>query len=348
MTSTAHLGASGRGRTADAPERSRTAGGRGPLGGLVWLVWRQHRLVLGVLLTAAVGGTVWCAVLRGRMAGFIDAHHIAGCSQISLVARCSGTQGAVNAFRDAYSSSMTLVEMGLVLLPVLIGLFLGAPLIARELEAGTHQLVLTQSVGPVRWLAAKVALPAAIVCAATTLLSAAFTWLWQVGGDEVSGSYWYSTGGFHSLGPVPVAYSLLGLAIGLLTGLLLRRTVVSMGVTLAATALVQYAFMQLRPYLMPIVTTKFGPGQPTQLPDNAWQVGQGYYTSSGAHVPDVSCLPDQDFAGCLRREHVVGQYMDQHPVTHHWPLAWIESGIVLALAAALVVITFRVVRRRYG
>ncbi|MFI0908149.1 ABC transporter permease [Streptomyces sioyaensis] len=348
MTSTAHLGASGRGRTADIPERSRTTGGRGPLGGLVWLVWRQHRLALGVLLTAAVGGTVWCAVLRGRMAGFIDAHHIAGCSQISLVARCSGTQDAVQAFRDAYGSSLRLAEAGLVLLPALIGLFLGAPLIARELEAGTHQLVLTQSVGPVRWLAAKVALPAAIVLAATTLLSAAFAWLWQVGGDEVSGSYWYSSLGFNSLGPVPVAYSLLGLATGLLAGLLLRRTVVSMGVTLTVTALVHSVFTQLRPYLMPIVTTKFGREEPTQLPDSSWQVGQGYYTSSGAHVPDVPCLPDQDFAGCLRREHVVGQYLDQHPVAHHWPLAWIEAGTVVVLAVALVVIAFRVVRRRYG
>ncbi|MFI1156241.1 ABC transporter permease [Streptomyces sioyaensis] len=348
MTSTAHLGTSGSGRTAGIPERSRTAGGRGPLGGLVWLVWRQHRLVLGVLLAAAVGGTVWCAVLRGRMAGFIDAHHIAGCSQISLVARCSGTQDAVKAFRDAYGSSLRLAEMGLVLLPALIGLFLGAPLIARELEAGTHQLVLTQSVGPVRWLAAKIALPAALVLAATTLLSAAFAWLWQVGGDEVSGSYWYSTLGFNSLGPVPVALSLLGLAVGLLAGLLLRRTVVSMGVTLIVMALLQSAFQQVRPYLMPIVTTKFGRDEPTQLPDSSWQVGQGYYTSSGAHVPDVPCRPDQDFAGCLRREHVVGQYMDQHPVAHHWPLAWIEAGIVVAAAVVLVVIAFRVVRRRYG
>lgn len=151
--------------------------------------------------------------------------------------------------------------------------------------------MLTQSVGPVRWLAAKVALPAALVLATTTLLSAAFAWLWQVGGDEVSGSYWYSTLGFNSLGPVPVAYSLLGLAIGLLAGLLLRRTVASMGVTLTVTALVQFAFTQLRPYLMPIVTTEFGPRQPAQLPDNAWQVGQGYYTSSGAHLPTCRAGP---------------------------------------------------------
>lgn len=348
MTSTAHLGASGHGRTADTPEHPRATGGRGPLGGLVWLVWRQHRLVFGVLLAAAVGGAVWCAVLRGRMAGFIDAHHIAGCSQISLVPRCSDTQGPVTAFRDAYNPSMKLAEAGLVLLPALVGLFLGAPLIARELEAGTHKLVLSQSVGPLRWLTAKMALPAAVVLAAGTLLSAAYTWLWQVGGDEVSGAYWYSTLGFNSIGPVPVAYSLLGLAIGTLTGLLLRRTVAAMGVTLTATVLVQAAFMQLRPYLMPLTTTKFGTGEPAQVPDNSWLVGQGYYTTSGERLPELPCRPDQDFTGCLRQHHVAGQYMDHHPVSHHWPLAWTEAGIVLVAAVVLTVLAFRVMRRRHG
>ncbi|MEV7468441.1 ABC transporter permease [Streptomyces kronopolitis] len=348
MTSTAHLGASGHERTADTPERPRPTGGRGPLGGLVWLVWRQHRLVFGVLLAAAAGGAVWCAVLRGRMAAFIDAHHIAGCSQISLVARCSDTQGPVTAFRDAYNPSMKLAEAGLVLLPVLVGVFLGAPLIARELEAGTHKLVLSQSVGPLRWLAAKTALPAAVVLAAGTLMSAAYTWLWQVGGDEVSGAYWYSTLGFNSLGPVPVAYALLGLAIGTLTGLLLRRTVSAMGVTLALTALVQYAFAVLRPHLLPLATAKFRSTEPTQVADNSWLVDQGYYTTSGERLPEVPCRPDQDFDGCLRQHHVAGQYMDHHPASHHWPLAFFEAGLVLALTAVLTVLAFRVMRRRHG
>ncbi|MGP8299877.1 ABC transporter permease [Streptomyces inhibens] len=351
MSTTAHLGASGRGGTAhDAGDTdgARTAAGRAPLRGLVRLVWRQHRLVFGVLFAATVAGAVWCAVLRGQMAGFIDAHHIAGCSEISLVPRCEGTQEAVTAFRAAYRSSLQLVEMGLLLLPALIGLFIGAPLIARELEAGTHKLILTQSVGPLRWLAAKIALPALVVLAATTALSLVFGLLWEVGGDEVSGSYWYSTAGFGALGPVPVAYALLGLAVGVLAGLLLRRTVVSMAVTLTVMAVVQFAFTQLRPYLMPVVTTRFGRGESAQLPDSGWLVAQGSYTGSGGRVSDTACRPYSDYEACLRKHDVVGQYMDQHPVSHHWPLAWTESGIVLAVAVVLTVIAFRVMRRRHG
>ncbi|WP_330317062.1 ABC transporter permease [Streptomyces platensis] len=348
MTTTAHLGAHGAGPAAGDPGGTREAGGRGRLGGLVWLVRRQHRLFFGVLLAAVAAGAVWCAVLRGRAAAFIDAHHLDGCSMISLVPRCDGTQDAVNAFRSAYGRPLQLAEAGLLLLPVLIGLFLSAPLIARELEAGTHKLVLTQSVGPLRWLAAKTALPALVVLTATTALSAVFAWMWQVVGDEVSGSYWYSTLGFASLGPVPVAYSLLALAIGVLAGLRLRRTVLTMGVTLGAMVVVQVVLGQIRPYLLPTRSTEFGPKESAQLPDNAWPVGQGYYTRSGAHLPDTVCESAGNYEGCLRTHHVVGQYMDHHPASHHWPLAWIESGIVLALTAVLTVIAFRVMRRRHG
>ncbi|MGW7492212.1 ABC transporter permease [Streptomyces sp. NPDC054786] len=347
MTTTAHPGTNGRG-TADDPDGPGEAGGRAPLRGLVWLVWRQHRLVFGVLLAAAAGGVVWCAVLRGQMAGFIDAHHIAGCSQISLDPRCAHTQDAVTEFRSTYGPALRLIESGLVLLPALTGLFLGAPLIARELEAGTDKLVLTQSVGPLRWLAAKTVLPALVVGTAATALSLAFGRLWQVAGDEVSGSYWYSTLGFHSLGPVPVAYSLLALAVGVLAGLLLRRTVLSMGVTLVAMVVVQTAFVQLRPYLLPAVTTEFRNGRPAQLPDDDWLVGQGDYTGSGARLPDSPCDPAPSYKACLRKHDVAGQYMEHHPVSHHWPLAWIEAGIVLAVTAVLTVLAFRVMRRRHG
>ncbi|MEU8684372.1 ABC transporter permease [Streptomyces sp. NPDC048611] len=348
MTTTAHLGANGTGPVTGGPGAGREPGGRGRLRGLGWLVWRQHRLFFGLLLAAVVGGAAWCVVLRGRMAGFIASHHIDGCSLISLVPRCEGTQEAVTEFRGTYGWALQLAEMGLLLLPVLIGLFLGAPLIARELEAGTHQLVLTQSVGPLRWLAAKAALPALVVLSGVTALSAVFTWMWQAAGDEVSGAYWYSTTDFAVLGPVPVAYALLGLAVGVLAGLLLRRTVPTMGVTLGAMILAPFVLKQIRPYLMPIRTAEFGPEEAAQLPDNAWLVGQGHYTRSGAHLPDNVCDSFGDYESCLRARGVVGQYMDYQPASHHWPLAWIESGLVLAVVAVLTVIAFRVMRRRHG
>ena len=43
----------------------------------------------------------------------------------------------------------------LILLPALVGMFVGAPLLARELEHGTHRLAWTQSVTRRRWLLSK-------------------------------------------------------------------------------------------------------------------------------------------------------------------------------------------------
>ena len=346
MSTTAQRGTDRRAHLADRESGRRTA----PLRGLAWLVGRQHRAAFALLLAAAIGGVVYCAVLRARMASYIDAHHIAGCSEMSQIARCADVQEAVTAFRAAYTAPFQLAEWGMLALPALIGLFIGAPLLAREWEAGTHQLVLTQSVGPLRWLAAKTALPALAVVATTTALSAAFGWMWQVGGNEVTGAYWYESSGFNALGPIPVVHSLLMLAIGMLAGLLLRRTVASMGVTLGATLAVQFAFGLLRPHLLSPVTSKSGSGETASpLADRAWRLAEGSYTRSGAKLPEDACDGyGKAYEACLRRHDVVGHFVEQHPASHQWPLAWTETGIVLALTALLTVIAFWAMRRRHG
>ena len=51
--------------------------------------------------------------------------------------------------------SDTLTGSGLILLAAVIGVFWGAPLVARELEQGTQRLVWTQSVTRRRWFSTK-------------------------------------------------------------------------------------------------------------------------------------------------------------------------------------------------
>ena len=53
---------------------------------------------------------------------------------------------ASTAFTNQYGS-LNLVAVLLIILPVLVGLFWGAPLVAREVEHGTHRFVWTQGVG---------------------------------------------------------------------------------------------------------------------------------------------------------------------------------------------------------
>ena len=48
--------------------------------------------------------------------------------------------------------------MAVLIAPAIVGIFWGAPLIARELETGTHRLVWNQTVTRTGWLATKLAL----------------------------------------------------------------------------------------------------------------------------------------------------------------------------------------------
>ena len=57
-------------------------------------------------------------------------------------------------------TSSCAARLGILLLlvvPAIIGIFWGAPLVARELETGTYRLAWTQSVTRTRWLAVKLA-----------------------------------------------------------------------------------------------------------------------------------------------------------------------------------------------
>ncbi|MEU3713348.1 ABC transporter permease [Streptomyces catenulae] len=336
--------------TATEPRTAGAAGrtaGTGRRGGLLWLVWRQNRgLALGLLALLVVGG-IGMAVQGSLMSGYLAQHHIAGCAAISTNPRCDGLQDAVWDFRSAYGNTFRLGQLLLFMLPMLVGLFVGAPLLSRELESGTHKVALTQSVGPLRWLTAKLALPAALTTLTAAGLAVGYLWMWRSGGQETLGAYWYSDSGFTALGPVPVAESLLMLVIGTLVGLLIRRTVAAMVITFGVSGVLTVAFMLVRPYLLPPVVTEFPKSGP-RLPDAAWRLWEGSLTRALVRLPQGICSSASDMQKCLDDHDAVGSYVVQHPASHHWPLAWLESGIALVLAAVVTVVIYRIVRRRFG
>ncbi|MFF9478148.1 ABC transporter permease [Streptomyces sp. NPDC014733] len=336
--------------TATEPRTAGAAGrtaGTSRRGGLLWLVWRQNRGVALGLLALLLAGGIGMVVQGASMTAYLAQHDIAGCALFSPSPRCEGLQRAVEDFRAGYGKTFRLGQLLLVLLPALIGLFVGAPLLARELESGTHKVALTQSVGPLRWLTAKLALPAVLTAVTAAGLAAGYLWMWRSGGQETLGAYWYSDSGFMALGPVPVAQSLLMLATGTLVGLLLRRTIVAMVLTLGVSAALTLVFMNARQYLLPSVTTDFPHGG--RVPDDSWVLWEGSLTTSGEHLPRGTCSAGPGVEKCLLSHHVDGgSYIVQHPAAHHWPLAWIEAGIALALAAVVTAVIYRVVRRQFG
>ncbi|MDP9868317.1 MULTISPECIES: ABC transporter permease [Streptosporangium] len=147
----------------------------------------------------------------------------------------------------------------MLVLPALVGLFWGAPLISRELEAGTHLLVWNQSVTRTRWLAAKLALTGLAAVAAACLCSLAVTW-WSGPLDRSAapGFALMDPLVFGARGIVPMGYAAFAFVLGVTVGMLARRTLPAMAVTLAVFAALQIALpLLVRPHLLPPVTSTF-------------------------------------------------------------------------------------------
>jgi hypothetical protein len=117
-----------------------------------------------------------------------------------------------------------------VIVPGAIGVFWGAPLVARELETGTYRLAWTQSVTRTRWLAVKLGVVGLAGMVVAGLLSLAVTW-WSSPIDRANLGVFIS---FDQRDLVPVGYAAFAFALGAAAGALLRRTVPAMAATLVA------------------------------------------------------------------------------------------------------------------
>jgi hypothetical protein len=134
------------------------------------------------------------------------------------------------------------------IVPALLGLFFGAPLIARELETGTFRLVWTQSVTRKRWLAVKLGLVGIVAMAIGALLTWMANW-WATPLDAVNQDR-FGVANFSFHGVAPIGYAAFAFALGVTAGVVLRRTVPAMAVTGAGFAAARVAVTYwVRPHL---------------------------------------------------------------------------------------------------
>jgi hypothetical protein len=227
---------------------------------MIWLTWRQLRISLG-LVHAALLALVVALVLTGpRLA---DEYSRSAGTFLDWVA----SQGLD---RDVY----LLGSAAGYLLPALVGAFWGAPMVARELEAGTHRFVWSQSVSRDRWLATKLGVGLLGSATASGVLGLATTW-WarpvdravnlstQADVNTVFRLPRLSPELFASRGLAPIGYAAVAFTLGVLAGAVVRRTVPAMALTLAAYVVIQVVMPTLvRPHLVAPVerTAAIAPG----------------------------------------------------------------------------------------
>ena len=334
---------------------------------MVWVTWRQHRFALAGL--AALYGVAAISLVAGGMQ-MRDAH-----AAVTLCRRPAGSPGCQQLaahFLNTYVPAALGTLSWLQLLPAVVGMFVGAPLLARELETGTFRYAWTQGFGRTRLVVAKFAMlgvPVTVVAGAFSIL---ISWYIQPLTNHVGDSPALDVVNpavFDLLGVVFAAWTLMAFAIGAFAGAVVRRAAPAMVATLAVWAglLLATGGVLRQRYLAPMTAQITNPnGVPSQrihglVLEFEWARGGKPVPLSRlnevlrpVHVRATGAFdfepteyrppPVDPFSYLMHRGYVLqAVYL---PDDRFWTYQWIEAGWLLALSFLLLAATVWLVRRR--
>ena len=328
---------------------------------MIRLTWLQFRTQAAVAAAALVIGAIALAVTGPHLA-----HLYAGGGTVTC--RAGGICPGADTGKD--------LSLLVIAVPGIVGLFWGAPLVARELETHSYRLAWTQGVTRTRWLAVKLAVVGVASMAAAGLVSLMVTW-WAGPIDSATADQW-STLSQRDI--IPAGSAAFAFTLGVTVGLLIRRTVPAMAVTLVAFTLGQFAMTAAGPHLItPLHSTTAvstaslqatgvtGDGRlfvvpaPVSIP-GAWLLSPSrqcgmtascdVITASGqsaASLPATrACTPAGTGRACdayIAALHL-RQVVTYQPGHRYWIFQWYETAIYLALSVILVAVCFWEIRRR--
>jgi ABC-type transport system involved in multi-copper enzyme maturation permease subunit len=293
---------------------------------MIWVSWRQHRGQAIACLALLAGLAVYAIIEGTSMRTAFSGDGLAG----SCLARTQGTgcEAGVSAFMNEFGSAVNIAFWSVCLIvPGLIGVLVGGPLIARELEYGTWRLAWSQTVPRARWLAVKLALVTGGLIILGAAITAVITW-YRAPMDQLTGRLQHNI--FDYEGLVPTAYILCAFGFAVLAGLLIRRSIPAMIAAfipwLVIRLVVEFVF---RPRFMTPLTA------PVSCPPTV-------PCSTGiSSVPQSATGRIGDWVLTMNR----GGWVYQ-PASRFWPFQFIEAGIFVALTAAALGATIWLLHRR--
>lgn len=337
---------------------------------MIWMSWRQFRgqaVVGGIVLALLAAYIVYLGLdIRGAYQDYR--------AQCPSTGGCAGPMGQ---FSLDYENVLLYLAGVLALVPGLLGMFWGAPLITRELEAGTHRLVWNQSVTRRRWLFTKLL----VVCVACMIVAGVASLLltWAAAPVDDAADNRFSTVLFGARFLPPIAYAVFALVLGTLIGLLVRRTVPAMALTLVAFVIFQFLVPNVvRPHLMPAehlvkpmtvsaINEAKSLGSITGAPVlNGLSIPQGWITDvSELTTAQGKPLDEKTFNDCYmnapKTGATEGPYGDvavclsklnlhvdiaYQPWNRYWAFQILESAFYLVLAGLLAVFAMWRIQRR--
>ncbi|SCG65106.1 ABC transporter permease [Micromonospora humi] len=340
-----------------APAKRRADAGSGAgLRGLLWLTWRQHRwtLVSTLVLAAVLVGVM--TYLSMELTDLWHQCHETFCPEDSPQGRRLGGSSPLGL-------TLAALERLVQYMPLLIGLFVGVPVLSREHEQRTLLLAWSQDVSPTRWLWTRLGALGLFVAAVTAVVGGVSDHLERTTA-LVAPVTLFDYLPFLNTGMLPVAISIAWFAVGVALGAAIRRTLPAVFVVIAGffglTYLVQWRYPTL---LEPLsVTLRVGGPDRGPLRDNALVVSggmidygidgpSGAFDSSGRELTGVElqrlCPPDNGAGTTLPCEfdnHLV-QHVQYQPGSRIPDFHLIVASGYLGLAALALLTVWWIVRR---
>jgi len=326
---------------------------------MIWFTWRQFRAQALAVAAVLLVFLAALALTWTRVTGLAQDTGFTGCQAVG----CDDTaETFLNTLADEVAGSLYYVGMGVLLvLPILLAMFWGAPLVARELETGTYRIIFSQSVSRRRWLLVKLAVGGVAAALSAGLVSLVLG-RWAAPIDRAEASR-MSPMNFATRGIVPIAFVVLAFVIGVTVGLVLRRTVAAMATTMLVVVALQIVapggLMLLLAQPVTSVTASnfdrqfvFSMNPSTNevrldisadIPD-AWVLSRTTVTSTGAEfkgpADPTKCQPfPRGEASAECRAWLATQNLSQEftyiPGSSFWALQWRVSGVLIGLTLGL-------------
>jgi len=315
---------------------------RVPLRRLMRVTVRQHRTTL-----------FWTGIVVAVLAIVLAA---TGVPLHELAARGGPSwYGASRASVD-FGGVLQALALLLQLAALLVGMFIGAPLLPREIQEGTAKLAWTQAASRTRWLLAQVLPLAGLLALAAFAIGAEFAWwlspfLHLATGRIGPLSPWWSLR-FNLVPLLLAGWVVFAFTSGVFLGAAIRRTLPAMAATLACygAVLFEVSASWRMHYLAPMhraVAVQFQ------------AVGSyGYSVYWGPHPPVImseglgwpngrllSNVLQMRPAAWMRLHHIV-MWITYQPGSRYHTFQAIELGWLLAASALLVAAAIFMIRRR--
>ena len=313
-----------------------------PFRRLVRVTVRQHRTTL-----------LWTGIVVAVLAIVLAA---TGVPLHTLAARGGPSwYGASRASVD-YGGVLPDFALSLQLAILLVGMFLGAPLLPREIQDGTARLVWTQAASRTRWLLAQVLPLAGLLALAALAIGAEFAW-WlspfpHVGGGPIMYLSPWSWVRFNLVPLLFAAWVVFAFTLGVFVGAAIRRILPAVAATLACAGAVLFevsASWRMH-YLAPLhrdVAVLFQASGSYSY-GVYWGPHSPVIMSEGLGWPDGRLLSNAQQAqpaAWMRLHHIVMSITYQ-PAGRYHTFQAIELGWLLAASALLVAVAILVIRRR--